>query len=85
LIAPGDPVNTLERLMDSLTHAIEAYTTRSYDMKPSYKSPTERPTYGGSEYAGGNEVTDLFLAQAIVLMGKYLRRIVYQPNDLEAR
>jgi alcohol dehydrogenase class IV len=44
------------------------------------KTPLERPVYGG-----GTPVTDIFAEKAVELIGRYLRRAVYNGNDLEAR
>ncbi|HMN62937.1 MAG TPA: iron-containing alcohol dehydrogenase [Anaerolinea sp.] len=56
------PRMTAETGMDTLTHAIEAYTSR-------LASP----------------ISDLFAAEAIRLVGLYLRRAVANGSDLEAR
>ena len=56
------PAMTAATGMDTLTHAIEAYTSR-------LASP----------------VSDLFAAEAIRLTGLYLRRAVYNGQDIEAR
>lgn len=56
------PAMTAATGMDTLTHAIEAYTSR-------LASP----------------ISDLFAVEAIRLTGLYLRRAVYNGQDLEAR
>ena len=66
--------------MDALTHAIEAYTVRSYDAKPKPRTPLDRPVYGGS-----NPFTDLLAARSIELIGSSLREAVYQGWSLKAR
>ena len=66
--------------MDALTHAIEAYTVRSYDAKPKPETPAERPIYGGA-----NPFTDLLAAKAIEFIGGSLREAVYHGWNLEAR
>ncbi|MFB0567144.1 MAG: hydroxyacid-oxoacid transhydrogenase [Candidatus Bathyarchaeia archaeon] len=74
------PKVTADSGMDALAHAIESYVTRRFDRKPRPKSPLERPVYGG-----GTLVTDIFAEKAIELIGKYLRRAVYNGHDIEAR
>lgn len=66
--------------MDALSHAIEAYTTRRYDMKQRAGSPTERP-----DYDGRTVLTDQLARKAIELIGDNLRRAVNNGSDLEAR
>jgi len=74
------PKVTADSGMDALAHAIESYVTRRFDRKPRPKTPLERPVYGG-----GTLVTDVFAEKAIELIGKYLRRAVYNGYDIEAR
>jgi alcohol dehydrogenase class IV len=74
------PKVTTDSGMDALSHAIEAYITRRYNMKPKPKTPQERPVYGG-----GTLLTDLFAEKAIELVGKYLHQAVCNGYDLEAR
>ena len=66
--------------MDALVHAIEAYWVRPYTSRPKPETPLERPVY-----TGATELTDMFAERAIELIGKYLRRAVFNGNDLEAR
>jgi hydroxyacid-oxoacid transhydrogenase len=83
-----DPLNTLSMPpmvtaasgMDVLTHAIESYTAGPFNTKPKPLSPAQRPPYIGS-----NLIADLWSYKAIQLGGKYLRRAVLSPYDLEAR
>ena len=83
-----DPLNTLTMPllvtaasgMDVLTHAIESFTAIPFHVRPKPKSPAERTAYIGS-----NLVADLWSHKAIELGGKYLRRAVLTPYDLEAR
>lgn len=66
--------------MDILCHALESYTARRFDARPRYASPGERVAY-----SGGNPIGDLWSAHAIELLGRWIRRAVYSPYDLEAR
>lgn len=83
-----DPLNTLSMPpmvtascgMDVLTHAIESYTAVPFHVRPKPASPAVRPPYIGS-----NLIADLWSHKAIELGGKYLRRAVLSPQDLEAR
>jgi len=83
-----DPLNTVTMPssvatatgVDALSHAYEAYTAIPYNVRPMPSTPEERPVYTGS-----NPVTDTFAEKAIELIGKYLRRAVANPNDIEAK
>ncbi len=66
--------------MDALVHAIEAYWVRPYTSRPKPKTPLARPVY-----TGATELTDIFAERAIELIGKNLRKAVFNGNDLEAR
>lgn len=74
------PSVTASSGMDALSHAIGAYTTRRFYQRAKPRTPAERPVYGG-----GTPLTDLLAAEAIKLIGRYLRRAVYHPYDIEAR
>jgi alcohol dehydrogenase class IV len=63
-----------------LTHACESYTTRAYDRRPGYRSPTDRPIY-----IGANPISDIWAEQALKLLGEYFVRAVLNPDDLQAR
>lgn len=83
-----DPLNTLSLPpavtaasgYDVLTHACESYTARRFDRRPPFPAPGDRPVY-----VGANHISDAWAEQALVLIGKYLRRAVLGPFDLEAR
>src|SRR5262250_1394210 len=82
-----DPLNTLTAPpevtaaagADILTHAIESYTTRPYDARPKHHPP-DRPAY-----IGANPASDIWCEKAIEYVGRYLRRAVLSPLDLDAR
>jgi hydroxyacid-oxoacid transhydrogenase len=65
---------------DVLTHACESYTARAYDRRPRYPDPAQRPLY-----IGANPISDIWAEQALLLIGRYFRRAVLNPWDLEAR
>ncbi|MGC8491811.1 MAG: hydroxyacid-oxoacid transhydrogenase [Syntrophobacteraceae bacterium] len=83
-----DPLNTLSLPpmvtaasgMDVLTHAIESFTAVSFHTRIKPASPAQRPPY-----IGANIIADLWSRKAIELGGKYLRRAVLSPCDMEAR
>ncbi|KOT97314.1 alcohol dehydrogenase [Streptomyces rimosus subsp. pseudoverticillatus] len=87
-LALVDPANTLTLPpavtaasgYDVLTHACESYTARAYDRRPPYPTPADRPLY-----IGANPISDVWAEQALALVGRYLRRAVLNPDDLEAR
>lgn len=72
------PKVTADSGIDALTHAIEAYT--AVDNATFALPPGER-----SVYQGKNPLADAMAEQAIVLVGRYLRRAVKEGKDLEAR
>lgn len=65
--------------MDALAHAVEAYTTRSFDAKPR-SAPGSRPDYGGR-----TPLTDALARAAVRRIGSGLRRAVDNGEDLDAR
>ena len=83
-----DPLNTLTMPplvtassgMDVLTHAIESYTAVPFNSRIKPDTPQTRPPYIGS-----NPIADLWSKKAIELGGRYLRKAMLLPCDLEAR
>lgn len=72
------PRVTADSGIDALTHAIEAYTAVDNESFP-------LPAGERSVYQGRHPMGDLTAERAIELCGKFLRRAVREPNDLEAR
>ena len=72
------PRVTADAGMDALTHAVESYMVVSYR--------TQAGSAGGEgPYHGSFPLSDMLAERAIELVGRYLRRAVYQTGDLEAR
>jgi alcohol dehydrogenase class IV len=66
--------------LDVVCHAAESYLSRPYDARPAPDSPDDRPPYQGS-----NPIADVWSAKALEHGGRFLRRAVADPDDLEAR
>jgi hydroxyacid-oxoacid transhydrogenase len=66
--------------IDALLHAAEAYTAIPYTSRQAPESPGARPNYQGA-----TPLADVWVAHAIELVGRYLRRAVADGTDLEAR
>jgi len=66
--------------LDVVCHAAESFLSRPYDTRPFPETPDARPPYQGS-----NPIADLWSAHALTLGGRYLRRAVADPDDVEAR
>jgi hydroxyacid-oxoacid transhydrogenase len=66
--------------MDVLCHALESYTARPYSERPAADAPASRPAYNGA-----NPVSDIWAAEALRLLGRWFRRVVDEPDDLDAR
>lgn len=73
------PMATAYPGFDVLTHALESYTSRPYNVRP-HHSPEERPVYVGS-----NPISDIWCEKALEYLGVYLRRAVLNGMDIEAR
>jgi alcohol dehydrogenase class IV len=69
---------TADAGIDALTHAVEAYMVVGYRTELGVGEPA-------GLYQGRFPLSDLLAEHAIVLVGRYLRRAVYQGGDLEAR
>ena len=80
LTVSTSPEITASTGMDVLTHALESYTSMPYDKRKRPDHPSQRAAYIGS-----NIISDIFCIKAIEIVGKYLRRAVADPYDLEAR
>jgi alcohol dehydrogenase class IV len=80
LVRTLPPEVTSSTGLDVICHAAESFLSRSYDQRPRPASPDERPPYQGA-----NPVADVWSAKALEYGGRYLRRAVADPEDLEAR
>ena len=65
--------------MDVLCHALESYTARPFDQRPA-TNPAARPAYNGA-----NPISDIWAAEALRLLGRWFRRAVDHPDNLDAR
>lgn len=66
--------------MDVLCHALESYTARPYNARPRTDGSTSRPAYNGA-----NPISDIWAIKALELVGRWFRRAVDDPRDLDAR
>jgi hydroxyacid-oxoacid transhydrogenase len=66
--------------LDVICHAAESFLSRPYDQRERPATPDDRPPYQGS-----NPVADVWSAKALEYGGRFLRRAVADPVDLEAR
>ncbi|WP_246985136.1 hydroxyacid-oxoacid transhydrogenase [Halorientalis marina] len=71
---------TAKTAMDALGHAIEGYTTHSYDSLLRPSEAADRPVYGGR-----TPFTEMFSEKAIRLLSGSVRQAVHNGDDLEAR
>ncbi len=66
--------------LDVICHAAESFLSKPFDTRDRPDSPDDRPPYQGS-----NPVADVWSAKALEFGGRYLRRAVADPEDVEAR
>jgi alcohol dehydrogenase class IV len=66
--------------LDVVCHAAESFVSKPFDTRPRPQSPDDRPPYQGS-----NPVADVWSSKALEYGGRYLRRAVEDPDDVEAR
>jgi alcohol dehydrogenase class IV len=66
--------------LDVICHAAESFLSRPFDSRPRPASPADRPPYQGA-----NPVADVWSAKALADGGRFLRRAVADPEDMEAR
>jgi alcohol dehydrogenase class IV len=71
---------TIASGMDVLCHALESYTARPFDGRPAADDPAARPAYNGA-----NPVSDIWATEALRLVGRWFRRALEAPEDLDAR
>ncbi|MAI35757.1 MAG: hypothetical protein CBE00_13700 [Planctomycetaceae bacterium TMED240] len=69
---------TAESGIDALTHAIEAYLVRNFF---SFSEDLEH----GLPYEGSHPLGDMYAEKAIRLIGRNLKRVIDDPDDLAAR
>jgi len=74
------PEVTASAGLDVVCHAAESFLSKRYDARPFPATPDDRPPYQGS-----NPVADVWSAKALEYGGRYLRRAVERPDDMEAR
>jgi hydroxyacid-oxoacid transhydrogenase len=80
LVRTLPPEVTASAGLDVVCHAAESFLSRPFDTRPRPDSPDDRPPYQGS-----NPIADVWSAKALELGGRYLRRAVEDPDDVEAR
>ncbi len=66
--------------MDVLCHALESFTARPFDHPSRAEGPASRPAYNGA-----NPISDIWATEALRLLGRWFRRVVEEPEDLDAR
>jgi alcohol dehydrogenase class IV len=66
--------------LDVVCHAAESFLSQPFDRRPMPETPDDRPPYQGS-----NPIADVWSAKALEFGGRFLRRAVADPTDLEAR
>jgi alcohol dehydrogenase class IV len=71
---------TIASGLDVLCHALESYTARPFHSRPRASAPAARAAYNGA-----NPISDVWATHALGLLGRWFRRVVDQPDDLDAR
>jgi alcohol dehydrogenase class IV len=66
--------------LDVVCHAVESFLSRPYDAREKPETPDDRPPYQGA-----NPISDIWSGRALEYGGRYLRRAVYDADDVEAR
>jgi hydroxyacid-oxoacid transhydrogenase len=66
--------------LDVICHAAESFLARPYDRRDKPETPDDRPPYQGA-----NPVADVWSQKALEYGGRFLRRAVADPDDIEAR
>ncbi len=66
--------------LDVVCHAAESFLSRPYDARERPATPDDRPPYQGA-----NPVADVWSLKALEYGGRFLRRAVADPEDVEAR
>jgi len=66
--------------LDVLSHALESLTAMPFNQRPAPESPLLRPAYQGA-----NPISDIWAAQAIQMVSRYIVRAVADSADDEAR
>jgi alcohol dehydrogenase class IV len=74
------PAVTAASGMDVLCHALESWTARPFDSRGRSDAPAARPPYNGA-----NPISDIWSARALSLLGRWFRRVMEAPQDLDAR
>ncbi|MGX7678317.1 hydroxyacid-oxoacid transhydrogenase [Jatrophihabitans sp. DSM 45814] len=79
-VISAPPEVTASAGYDALVQALESFTSLPYDRRPAAAAPQDRPVY-----TGPNPLSDVWSERAISLGGRFLRRAVFNGDDLEAR
>ncbi|XP_012944844.1 hydroxyacid-oxoacid transhydrogenase, mitochondrial [Aplysia californica] len=66
--------------IDVLCHALESYTAMPFQDREGQEDPNFRPGYQGS-----NPISDIWSLNALRATAKFIKRAVYNADDLEAR
>jgi alcohol dehydrogenase class IV len=74
------PEVTASSGMDVLCHALESWTAIPFDTRPRAEAPASRGAYNGS-----NPISDIWSARALSLLGRWFRRVMEAPGDVDAR